>query len=237
MLIESLLGLILASSCDVTKAALGGCGSSCPEGFQPGSFSICDSKVVEKSSGGTSLAPNPQRLCQYYVNGTIDVPTLTIITAWVDVGSRLCIGDPIPEPVKVVRTMRQELEDVFSARLDNPKAWLASGSRPEINQGVGFAVDSFTVTVEGELFGEPATIRFRPVRYNWTFSDDSNALGEYVVKGFSSVGNAWGQASVLYEVDYRKSGAWTYDAASWSLSSNRVELEVIDPPRKTLLVP
>lgn len=236
MLAEFLAFAIFASSCDVTKAALGGCGTPCPGGSSPGSFTICESKSQKKSST-TAPKPNPQRLCKYYVNGTIDVPTLTVISAWVDVGSRLCIGDPIPEPAPVVKTIREELEDVFSARLSNPKAWLTSRARPEPLEPVGFEVESFQVTVNGSLFGDPATIRFRPVSFSWSFSDGSKASGDQVAKVFTQAGKAWGKVSVRYEVDYRKTGAWTLDAASWSLNSNTVNLEVFDPPRKTLLVP
>jgi hypothetical protein len=236
VLAELLAVAIFTSSCDVTKAALGGCGAPCPGGSSAGSFTICESKSQKKSTS-TTPKPNPQRLCKYYVNGTIDVPTLTVISAWVDVGSRLCIGDPIPEPAPVVKTVREEIEDVFSARLANPKAWLTSRARPEPQEPVGFEVESFQVTVNGSLFGDPATIRFRPVSYSWTFSDGSKATGESVTKVFTQPGKAWGKASVRYEVDYRKTGAWTLDAASWSLTSNTVNLEVFDPPRKTLLVP
>ena len=236
MLAELLAVAIFTSSCDVTKAALGGCGAPCPGGSSAGSFTICESKSQKKSTS-TTPKPNPQRLCKYYVNGTIDVPTLTIISAWVDVGSRLCIGDPIPEPAPVVKTVREELEDAFSARLANPKAWLTSRARPEPQEPVGFEVESFQVTVNGSLFGDPATIRFRPVSFSWTFSDGSKSSGDSVTKVFSQPGKAWGKVSVRYEVDYRKTGAWTLDAASWSLTSNTVNLEVFDPPRKTLLVP
>jgi hypothetical protein len=235
VLAEFLAFAIFASSCDVTKAALGGCGTPCPGGSSPGSFTICESKSQKKSST-TVPKPIPQRLCKYYVNGTIDVPTLTIISAWVDVGSRLCIGDPTPEPAPVVKTMREELEDVFSARLSNPKAWLTSRARPEPLEPVGFEVESFQVTVNGSLFGDPATIRFRPVSFSWSFSDGSKASGDQVMKVFTQVGKASGKVNVRYEVDYRKTGAWTLDAASWSLNSNTVNLEVFDPPRKTLLV-
>lgn len=236
MLAELLAVAILTSSCDVTKAALGGCGAPCPGGASAGSFTICESKSQKKSTS-TTPKPKPQRLCNYYVNGTIDVPTLTIISAWVDVGSRLCIGDPIPEPAPVVKTVREELEDVFSARLANPKAWLTSRARPEPSEPVGFEVESFQVTVNGSLFGDPATIRFRPVSFSWTFSDGSKSSGDSVTKVFTQPGKAWGKVSVRYEVDYRKTGAWTLDAASWSLTSNTVNLEIFDPPRKTLLVP
>ena len=236
MLAELLAMVILASSCDATKAALGGCGSQCPAESAPGSFSVCESKSQKKSSSSVSK-PTPQRLCKYYVNGTIDIPTLTVISAWVDVGSRLCIGDPIPEPAPVVKTIRQELEDVFSARLNNPRAWLTSRSKPELFETVGFAVESFDVTVNGSLFGDPATIRFRPVSFSWNFSDGAKARGEAVSHSFAEAGKAWAKVSVLYEVDYRKSGSWVIDAASWSLAGNTINLDVIDPPRKTLLVP
>jgi hypothetical protein len=236
VLAELLAVAIFTSSCDVTKAALGGCGAPCPGGSSVGSFTICESKS-QNTSTSTTPKPNPQRLCNYYVNGTIDVPTLTIISAWVDVGSRLCIGDAIPEPVPVLKTVREELEDVFSARLASPKAWLTSRARPEPLEPVGFEVESFQVTVNGSLFGDPATIRFRPVSFSWEFSDGSKANGDSVTKAFTQPGKAWGKVSVRYEVDYRKTGAWTLDAASWSLTSNIVNLEIFDPPRKTLLVP
>lgn len=236
MLVEFLAGTILATSCDVTKAALGGCGSSCNSSSVAGSFTICESKSQKRST--TSVAkPKPQRLCNYYVNGTIDVPTMTIISAWIDVGSRLCIGDPIPEPQPVVKTVREELEDIFSAKLQAPKAWLTSDSKPEVFESVGFAVEGFDVSVAGSLFGDPATIRFRPVGFSWSFYDGSKAYGETVTRAFTQTGRAWAKASVRYEVDYRKSGGWTMNAASWSLTSNTVYFAVFDPPRKTLLVP
>lgn len=236
MLAEFLAVAILASSCDVTKAALGGCGTPCPGGVPAGSFSLCESKSQKKSSTVVTK-PKPQRLCQYYVNGTIDIPTLTVISAWVDVGSRLCIGDPIPEPVVVVKTVREELEDIFSARLANPKAWLISRAKPELYEPSEFSVESFDVSVAGSLFGDPATIRFRPVGFSWTFSDGENLNGASVSRVFNRAGKAWAKVSVRYEVDYRKSGSWVIAAASWSLTSNTVNLEIIDPPRKTLLVP
>ena len=103
MLIELSMILMGVTSCDVSRAALGACEIDCTSAAA-GSFTVCASQgqssvgQVPTSSGGSSSKskPKPQRSCQYYVNGTIDVPTIGIITAWVDVGSRLCIGDPVP---------------------------------------------------------------------------------------------------------------------------------------------
>jgi hypothetical protein len=177
------------------------------------------------------------RWCSYYANGTIDIPTLSVITAWVEVGSRLCIGDPIPEPKPVYRSLTEQLSDIFSAKISSPVAWRTGPDLPEPFEMVSFFVESSTKTVDGSLFGEPAKIRFRPVGFDWSFSDGKKLSGASVAKGFEEEGNAFGYAEVEYEVDYQLDGSWKYRAAAWSLTSNRVSLKIFDPPRKTLLVP
>lgn len=235
MLVDTLFALLLASSCDVTKAALGGCGAVCSSST-PGSFSLCDSETTERTVGSGASNPRPKRLCTFYANGTVDIPTMTVISAWIDIGSRLCIGDPIPEPA-APRTITEELSDIFTAHLDRPVARRLSRERPESFEPVVFEVDAYSKTVVGELLGAPATIRFRPVETIWAFSDGDSARGNKVSKFFTEQGTVWGKARVTYEVDYKRFSSWVLDAASWTLTSNAVDLQVFDPPRKTLLVP
>ena len=237
MLVELGMLAILTSSCDVTKAALGGCGTSCSQ-LQPvpGSFSICGTQTTPGSSTvGSTPRPKPMRWCSYYANGTIDIPTLTVITSWVEVGSRLCIGDPVPEPI-VYKSIGEQLNDIFTAQLAAPVAWRTGVDVPEPFEMVSFFVDSKTTMVPGSLFGRAATIRFTPVSVNWVFSDGQRISGGAVAKGFEEPGQVWGYANVSFQVDYRYDQGWQ-SGASWSLQSNRVSLKVVDPPRRALLVP
>jgi hypothetical protein len=233
MLIEFAMLQIL-TGCDVTAAAMGACGP-CGSAEVPGSYTICETKTVVTPGSSSTPTPKPMRLCEYYTNGTIDVPTLTTITAWVEVGSRYCIGDTIPEPVSYP-PLETQLKDSFTAYLSAPVAWRAGTGKPEPFEHVQFFVESSAVTVQGSLSGSPAKIRFRPVAHRWSFSDGDNLSGESVAKSFAAEGPGWGRASVRYEVDYQVS-SWVLAASSWELSSNRVDLIVFDPPRKTLLVP
>ena len=241
MLIEALAAFILSSSCDVTKAALGACGASC-SGIQaaPGSFSLCETTTTTRpgqSSSGAAPVPKPQRLCAYYANNTIDVPTLTIIQAWVDVGSRLCIGDEVLEKPIVYKPVSEQLEDIFRASVSSPRAWLVGPYDPEPFEEVSFDVDSAVATVSGSLSGKNATIRFRPVGFSWLFSDGSKVQGRNVTHAFQQEGEMSARALVQFEVDYQLNGAWAQAVASWSLSSNQVLVKVVDPPRRTLLIP
>ena len=246
MLIEFTLGLLATISCDVSKAAMGACGAEC-EGPNAGSFTICASQGIGSGSISTGAGsqntnqptPKPTRLCQYYVNGTIDQPTLGLITAWVPVGSRLCIGDVVPEvkPVAVYKSVETQISDQFSADASRPFAWWEPGDELEIDEIGIFHVSSPTIQKTGELFDQSAQIRFRPVGISWDFSDGDSGAGSSYQKSFPEVGNFRAQAFVDYEVDYKiGSGGWVQNAASWALSSNELEILVIDPPRRTLLV-
>ena len=241
MLVEALAAFILSSSCDVTKAALGACGASC-SGIQaaPGSFSLCETTTTTRpgqSCSGATPVPKPQRLCTYYANNTIDVPTLTIIQAWVEVGSRLCIGDKVPEKPIVYRPVSEQLEDIFRASVSSPRAWLVGPENPEPLEAVSFEVESAVATVAGSLSGKTASIRFRPVGFSWSFSDGANGQGRKVTHAFEQEGEVFAKAQVRYEVYYQLNGIWSQSVASWSLSSNKVSLTVVDPPRRTLLIP
>lgn len=235
MLIETALILgALRSACDVTLAAMGICGSQCDESEIPnGSFSLCASKEEKKTTA--TPVTKPMRECKYYVNGTIDIPTQTIITAWVEVGSRLCIGDDPPKKV-VFKTVTEQLDDIFSAKAQAPQAMREGEGSVEPFQAIRFRVESETQQHSGSLFGEPAKIRFRPVSHRWDFSDGDDGYGTSITKAFGSEGAHYAKARVKFEVDYQTGGDWTYSAAEFWLSSNAVWVRVTDPPRKTLLV-
>lgn len=235
MLIEMAIWL----SCNATGAALGGCSQPCPSQAQ-GSYSICQSKETTTQKPGSTTAtpkPKPKRLCSYYVNGTIDIPTASVITAWVEVGSRLCIGDPIPEPVVVKpRTVIDEVSDIFTAHAIRPFAYLGSASEVEIGEPVGFWVNPGGGNHSGSLFGKQAEIRFWPTLVSWQFSDGQRANGSQVTVSFGDPQQIRASAVVEYRIDYRYPGEpWVNGAASASLGSNQLTLSVIDPPRRSLL--
>jgi hypothetical protein len=245
MLIEIAMLLMVTTSCDVSKAALGLCQIDCSI-TGAGSFTVCANQGQSNQTGGSSngsspakATPKPQRLCKYYVNGTIDVPTIGTITAWVDVGSRPCIGDSIPEP-KVTsspKSIQSQLEEQFTAVSKTPFAWWEPGSDLEIEEPAIFHVQANSTIEAGELLGQTAQIRFRPVSYSWIFSDGISSSGVKYSRIFLEIGNYRATARVDYEVDYRfDTGPWIQNAASWSLSSNELFVVVIDPPRRTLLV-
>ena len=233
-----LIELALYLSCNATGAALGGCGQGCPSQTQ-GSYSICQEKevVTKKPGTSTALKPKPKRLCSYYVNGTIDIPTSSIITAWVEVGSRLCIGDPVPEPVVAKpRTIADEVSDVFTAHAIRPFAYMNSSGEVEIGEPVGFSVNPGGGNHAGSLFGKSAEIRFWPVAVSWQFSDGQQAQGPQATVSFAEPQLIRATASVEYRIDYRyPAQSWVIGAASSSLTSNQLSLSVIDPPRRSLL--
>ena len=235
MLIELALLMGLGSDCDVTLAALGICSSQCEDSdISNGSFSLCASKEEKTQSG--EVSEKPMRECKYYVNGTIDVPTQTIITAWIEVGSRPCIGDEPVEPKVVYKSVTEQLDDIFSAKATPPVAQTDAPSRPEPHEAIRLWVEVDTQLHSGQLFGQSARIRFRPEATRWEFSEGVDGFGRSVTVGFSTVGNHWAQARVRFSVDYETGGDWRYDAAEFWLSSNRINFSVFDPPRKTLLV-
>lgn len=235
MLVELALLAGMGSSCDATLAALGICSSQCEESEVPnGSFSLCATK--EEKSTTAKPGTKPMRECKYYVNGTIDVPTQTIITAWVEVGSRPCIGDEPVEPKVVYKTVTEQLDDIFSARAQPPVAYTDGRTKPEPFEPIRLWVDVENQQHSGSLFGEPAQIRFRAEATRWEFSEGSNGYGRAVTIGFSSQGSHWAWAKVRFAVDYETGGRWTFDAAEFWLSSNRIDFTVFDPPRRTLLI-
>jgi hypothetical protein len=216
--------------------------SSC--GSSVGEFSLCasnqsQSQVPSVNPPGGKPKPKPQRLCRYYANGTIDQPTLSIITAWIDVGSRACIGDEENESVATAtpaRTINEDLSDQITARSQKPTAWWDPGDQVEYDEMARFYVTRTTLEISGELLGKPAQIRFRPISARWEFGDGSGN-GFTADHSFALVGNYRVIAFVAYQVDYKYAGsAWVQNAASWELASNELRVPVVEYPRRTLLV-
>ena len=215
--------------------------SECPGGTA-GQFSVCADEVVTGGGGSSGRSgETPMRECRYFANGTIDVPTMTVITAWVPVGSRLCIGDEVPEPSRASGSAMSaeeiELRDRFTALAKRPQASWSPGFEVEIEDEVEFHVHADTEIVSGTLLGRPAQIRFRPVFARWEISDGQRPSGFSRSLAFSNPASHWAKAFVSYEVDYKYSNSsWVFKAASWELESNKLTIAVIERERRTLLV-
>ena len=214
---------------------------SCDSGT-PGQFSLCaetGNQTQVPGTGAGNVTAKPLRLCSYHVNGTIDVPTDTVITAWVEVGSRLCIGDVIPDftPATPARTITDELADQFNAFSDRPYAWWDPGDEVELEDPASFHLSRSDLQISGELLGEAATIRFRAVSARWQFSDSATGAGFRFTRSFAEVGNYRARGFVKYEVDYQiASGEWVQNATSWELAADVILVPVVEYPRRTLLV-
>jgi len=216
---------ILLSSCSAAGASLGVCKSECPTA-QGASYTICQERESQKTTSSKPIAPKPKRLCSYYVNGTIDIPTVSVITAWVEVGSRLCIGDQPPVPaVPRVKSVAEQAADAFTAYAIPPFAYLSPSTQAEITEPVNFGVNVGGGSHAGELFGSAAEIKFVATSVSWSFSDGQTASGRNVTVSFADPGQIAARASV----------DWVVGAGSAGLDSNSLSLEVIDPPRRSLL--
>ncbi len=236
-MLELIIPLILATSCDITSVALGSCG--CPGG-SAGEFSLCageesTSREREANSGSGEQA---MELCQFYANGTIDIPTITIIEAWVPLNSRLCLGDEVTAgSAPRVKSVSEQLEDRLTAISNRPYAWWEPGGEIEFDDPARFLVSGNDLDFEGELLGKTAQIRFRATNARWEFSDGASQSGFEIAKSFADIGDYRAQAFVRYSVDYKISGSqWVVGAASWELESNTLSVKVIELPRRTLLV-
>lgn len=230
-----MLGIqIFMATCDLASASLGicGCAGSVSNEVE---FQICATeKITSSQTSGASA--KPQRLCRYYTNGTIDIPTLTVIEAYVDVGSRMCIGDELKTSSATVKTITDELEDQLSAK----SGVVAASYEPaevEIDQLANFSAWFENKVVTGVLLGREAEIRFQVQSYRWTFSDGEKLFGRKVEKAFESPGNHSARAFARISVDYRLAGeSWVVDAYRGEIPSNSLEIGVIERPRRTLLV-
>lgn len=222
---------LLMASCDLIAAGLGvcGCASSATSELD---YQLCAVQKVESEQNAAQ--DRPRRWCKYYSNGTIDVPTPIFIEAYVYVGSRLCIGD---QPATPRISLEDELNDQFRARSGAAVATWSPGGELEIDEVATFRVTFSEKTVSGSLLGRSASIRFTAVSHRWVFSDGDRATGSVVEKSFLEPQNQFAQGYVRVRVDYRYSGgAWVIGAMEGEIASNRLELRVIERPRKTLLV-
>lgn len=225
----------------MTGAALGTCNGVC-NSSGGASYTICaiereTSSVPQPGSAITTPQPKPQRLCSYYVNGTIDVPTSSVITAWIDIGSRLCIGDLPPEQREVAPIVSvSEALNSFTAFATKPFAYFTPVREIEVDEPVNFGVNLGGGTHSGSLFGRSAEIRFYPSSVSWKFSDGRQIQGRFVSATFEEPDMVFATATVWYRIDYRYPGqTWVLGASSTSLVSNQIALEIIDPPRRSLL--
>lgn len=239
-MLELLIPWLLVASCDVTSAALGNCG--CDQAIA-GQFTLCASNQTQSqlpgSSSGATSKPKPLRLCSYYANGTIDVPTITVITAWVEIGSRLCIGDEQPEKIVYTpaRTVQDDLNDSVTAVSDRPMAWWEPGDEVEFEDPAIFKISRTNLNFSADLLGQLAQIRFVPTSARWQFSDGGVGEGFSFTRSFPDIGNYWAQGYVQYRVDYRIGNAsWVLAATTWELAANQLQVLVVEYPRRTLLV-
>jgi hypothetical protein len=222
--------------------------STCqPHSSTADSFTICAEKVEQSSSQTNSHTrenvPNakPMRLCSYYLNNSIDSPTEGVITAWVPVGARSCIGDTQPEPEVTTKTSvvrgSSALRESLTSFSNRPFASWTPGDELEIFEFGQFNIEVNNRTTTGHLLGQTAQIRFTAKSTSWQFSDSTTMSGRFVSKSFQAVGSFFALAKVTYRVDYRMLGQnWVTNAATVSLSSNQLEIEVTEPPRRTLLI-
>jgi hypothetical protein len=209
---------------------------------KPGEFSVCAEDSAGSGTGGAGGSKEPaMRECRYFANGSIDVPTLTVITAWVAVGSRLCIGDEVPKPSSTSASWQSqvevELKDKFTALAARPMAFWSPGGELEFGDPIELRVLAQAELITGALLGRAAQIRFRPVSARWELTDGSDLYGFQKSHSFDAPGTFFARALVSYEVDYKHgSSDWVNRAASWELSTSKMTIVVIEKERRTLLV-
>ena len=235
-----LIEILLAASCSIEAAALGVC--ECSQDQTEGSFEVC---ATERITGPEDMIrespatpqPKPLRLCSWYANGTIDSPTLSVITAWVPIGSRLCIGDEVPEATRQVVSIDEQVSDVFGAKSRTPFAHWSPGGEIEAGLPASFFVELAAGEFAGNLLGRSATIRFEPVTARWQFSDGEILSGFSVDRIFQSPGSLSVVAKVRVRASYQfDGGTWQQSDAEIWLSSNELAIPVVEIPRGTLLV-
>ena len=235
-----LVEILLAASCSVDAAALGVC--ECSESLTEGSFQVCATERITDrervtTSPPTSPSPKPMRLCSWYANGTIDRPTLTIITAWVPVGSRLCIGDQVAQSQTRIVTIADEISGSFGATSNRPVATWTPGTEVEVGLTAGFSVQLAPGEFRGVLLGRQAWIRFEPVSARWEFSDGASRSGFGVERVFDQAAEIIAIAEVQVKASYRfDGGSWQESDAQIWLRSNQLRVLVVEIPRRTLLI-
>ena len=136
----------------------------------------------------------------------------------------------------VVRTIAEQVKDAFTAYATAPFAFFSPNQQVETMEPVNFGVNVGGGTNGGTLFGSAAEIRFIATGVSWSFSDGQSRSGRFVSVEFADPQIMTARAQVSYRIDYRYPGqGWVIGASSASLATNTLSLEVIDPPRRTLL--
>jgi hypothetical protein len=127
-----------------------------------------------------------------------------------------------------------------------PNGWMVVGLDTNFYSIVG------TELVDGVLLGRPATVRFTPVAWHWTYGDGAGATRgtpgtTWAAQGipefgktptshiYSAEGTYFIDLSITFTADYRyATGNWTHVTGSVTLPANRLEVTVGDA--KTVLV-
>lgn len=232
--------LLLSASCSLDAVAIGVCECGAPAGAD--SFQVCATERINGredlvSRDSESSPAKPMRLCSWYANGSIDSPTLSIITAWVPVGSRLCIGDVPAEPSTRTNTFEEEISDVFGASSKRPLAYWEPGGEVEVLVAANFTAQLTAGEFDGTLLGRAAKIRFEPVEAQWEFSDGTRGSGFSYSRTFESKGSFTAIAKVRVKPSYRFAGGdWQHSNVKIWLRSNQLSISVVEIPRRTLLI-
>lgn len=226
-----LIAQIFIASCDLIAAGLGvcGCASSTTSEIQ---FKLCAEQRVEIERKVPQ--DRPRKWCRYYTNGIIDIPLPVFFGGYVYADSKLCPANQIDTSS---RTLEESLLDLFRARSGKPSASWEPGGELEIDEPAVFWVQFLAKTIDSQLLGRSASIRFVPLSHRWVFSDGELATGPRIEKIFLEPKNQTAQAFVRVRVDYQFSGgSWVIGALEAELPSNLLELQVIERQRRTLLV-
>ena len=122
---------------------------------------------------------------------------------------------PVKEPdvaaePKVTTVTKPEVKTVSTAETltafaYRPIASWSPGSEIEIYQDGLFSVAVNNRIANGQLFGEPAKIRFTATSSSWQFSDGVDFAGSTLARSFADAGEYSATATVTYRVDYQMS--------------------------------
>lgn len=252
----------LASTCDASSAAAGGCGC----GASGASFTICASKTsTQKNTQPIPAATQPATAKQVSKPKSNSSPkAITPAKAKPVTNPTTCqeiwnvgkspSGCSKPKPPKPASVKKkpvvpkkpapasfeieavENVEDQASALAPVPVAVWSPGGSLVVGATAFFEVITSEQLANLELFGEPASIRFVPISASWLVAG-SELSGFRISRSFDAPGEYQAQAVVSYRVDYQLPGeAWVIGAAEISMSSNTLLISVVDPPRRTLLV-
>jgi len=237
-------------SCSAAGAVLGGCNDQCETTIGSSEVIICESigtgntesdTTQSSTPGSTWTPPPPWILCQQYVSGGVEIPTFGKIWVKIREGSRPCLDQkpyvPLPEPpsstsntVEIINV--ESVQEIFRTSPSVPKAFVQPLERYFDEQFV-FSVQKETQIKNGELFGEPVSVRFIPRSAIWSFG----ASGFQASHIFGEKGDFSAKATVKFQVDYKPLGeSWVVDAGSISVSSNSLLVTALPLPRETRLV-